>query len=166
MNTYFTLEPFTIPDHKMSDEYPPDLAGDSSMSTAFEEDVDPFLCEFDMPDATTPDEEINFGQHSSPQVVSPVLTSAPTSFNCQSFEANQMHPALDPLHQLEQTPMTHPIDASYRSVVSVDSSTCTTMTAAELDLLCKEGIVKLKESMKRSSITRQEILRQRQILGY
>lgn len=170
MNTCFTLEPFVIPDQKMSNEYPQDLAGDSSMSTAFEEDYDPLLCGFDMHNKTTMMIAANsFGGQSSQPLVTPAAASALTAFNCEPFECNPITPAFDPLHLLvEPTPIVQhqPMDISYRSVSSATDSTCTTKTSAELEVLCEEGIVKLRESIKRSSATRQEILRQRKILGY
>lgn len=161
MSTYFTLEPFTIPDHKISAEYLPDLAGDSSMSTALEEDMDTLMCDFDMPHGTSGN---NFG-HSSRSIVTPPFKPVIATFQGEPFQSNPISaPALDPLHQLEPTPIFQSMDSSYLSVSS--DATTTTKSQTELDQLCKEGLEKLRETMKRSSVTRQHLLRQRQALGY
>ncbi|CAJ1923836.1 unnamed protein product [Cylindrotheca closterium] len=152
----------------MNDEYPPDLAGDSSMSTAaLEEDMDTLMSDFDMPHGIS----ANTSSHSSasPSFVTPSFKSVSATFQGEPFGPDHIAPAFDPLHQLmEPAPIFQSMeDASYRSVSPSDaSSTCTNKSAAELDQLCKEGIEKLRESMKRSSATRQAVMRQRQALRF
>ncbi|KAL3942988.1 MAG: hypothetical protein SGBAC_002895 [Bacillariaceae sp.] len=145
----------------MTAEYLPDLAGDSSMSTAFEEDMDTLMCDFDMPHGTSGN---NF-RHSPRSVVTPPFKPVTVTFQGERFQPNPIvAPALEPLHQLEPTPIFPSMDSSYRSVSS--DATTTTKSQAELDQLCKEGLEKLRETMKRSSATRQQLLRQRQALRF
>lgn len=160
MNSFFTLEPFTILDHTMADQHPPDLAGDSSMSTAaLEDDVDTLICDFGMPYGASPD----LFCHSS-IVTPPSFKSVSATLQGEHYDPLPIVPSLDPLYQLEPTPIFQSLDTSNRSVSS--DATCANKSAAELDQLCKEGIEKLRESMKRSSLTRQEVMRQRKLLGF
>ncbi|CAJ1923816.1 unnamed protein product [Cylindrotheca closterium] len=184
MNSCFTLEPFTIPEHRMTDEYPPpgDLESDSSMSTvaaAFEEEEDSttmvdstLMCVFDMPHGISAHSSRYFS--ASPSIVTPTFKSVSATFrdepsfepipdiahnNIVAFE-NPLHPLLEPAPIFQSTE-----DASSRSVSPSDaSSACTSKSAAELDQVCKARIEKLRESLKRSSATRQAVMRQWQAL--
>ncbi|CAJ1923798.1 unnamed protein product [Cylindrotheca closterium] len=176
MNSYFTLEPFNIPEHKMTDEYPPDLSSDSSMSTvaAFEEQDDStmvdtlvHMCDFDMP----PGISANTSRHSSasPSIVTPTFKSLSATFQGEPFEPIPIaHAFEEQLHdvELEVTAPFQSMDTSYHNNVSSDVSTRTNKSASELDRLYKAGIEKLRESMKRSSATRQAVMLQRQALKF
>ncbi|CAJ1937137.1 unnamed protein product [Cylindrotheca closterium] len=164
----------------MTDEYPPpgDLESDSSMSTvsaAFEEEdstmVDTLMCVFDMPHGISA--HSSRYSSASPSIVTPTFKSVSATFRGEpsfepipdiahnvAFEDPRLHPLLEPAPIFQSTE-----DASSRSVSPSDaSSACTSKSAAELDQVCKARIEKLRESLKRSSATRQAVMRQWQAL--
>jgi hypothetical protein len=150
---------FCIPDEVMNESMYPDLMEESSLS-AFDDDdyaddmsMDDFFTSF----SSTNQERVNV----IPKPVTPPHTSMPSTYDGEPIALDRMEPAL-----------ISPYSSSSKEIMCGGEAPC--MPAApdlktrtmELDQMCKEGLSKLRESMKKSEVTRSEILRQRQILGY
>jgi hypothetical protein len=137
----------------------PDLMEESSLS-AFDDDdyadnmlMDDFFTSF----SSTEQERVNV----IPHPLTPPHTPMPTTYEGEPIALDRMEPTrISPDSSSSKKIMCG--GEAPRMPAAPDLKT----RMIELEKMYKEGLSKLRESMKKSEVTRSEILRHRQILGY
>lgn len=158
--TMNSIDIVTIADQVLSYKLYPDLMEESSLSAfdddEYSEDDDMMLMDDFVTSFSTPVEEL---AQMMPAPVTPPHTSFPASYEEKTIEFQVASPALVSPESCSRT--------MYEGE-NFPSAPATTIlkTPIELEELYKEGIRKLRTTMKKSEVTRTEILRQRQVLGY